>query len=83
MHRGLPAVHDDLDISYQLPAQVTVIWEPTLRVGVSARPFESAGAVWRRLAMAWTTFAVDFAADPPLARRRRRRDYRRGLTRPN
>lgn len=80
VHRGLPAVHDDLDISYQLPPQVAVIWEPTLRVGVSARPFESAGAVWRRLAMAWTTFAVEFSADPPLARRRRRRGYRRGLT---
>jgi len=77
VHRGLPPVHDDLDISYQIPPEVTVIWDPTLRVGVSARPFESRHAVGRRLRMAWTTFGVEFRSDPPLRRRRRRSRWQR------
>ncbi|QCB95718.1 glycosyltransferase family 2 protein [Arthrobacter sp. PAMC25564] len=76
--RGLPPVHDDLDISYQLPPEVTVICEPTLRVGVSARPFESWQAVGRRLSMAWTTFRIEFAKEPPLRRRRRRKRWEHG-----
>lgn len=77
VHRGQPAVHDDLDISYQIPPEVSVIWEPALRVGVSARPFESRHAVGRRLRMAWTTFAVEFRGEPPLRRRRRRKRWER------
>src|SRR5450830_784033 len=77
VHRDLPAVHDDLDISYQLPPEVTVIWDPTLRVGVSARPFENRRAIWRRLSMAWTTFAVEFGSESPLQRRRRRVRWQR------
>lgn len=77
VHRGLPPVHDDLDISYQIPPEVSVIWEPTLRVGVSARPFESRHAVGRRLSMAWTTFGVEFTSEPPLRRRRRRKRWER------
>ena len=75
--RGLPPVHDDLDISYQIPPEVTVISDPTLRVGVSARPFESWQAVGRRLSMAWTTFRIEFAKEPPLRRRRRRKRWER------
>ncbi len=77
VHRDLPPVHDDLDISYQLPPEVSVIWDPALRVGVSARPFESWQAVGRRLSMAWTTFGVEFRTEPPLRRRRRRRQWER------
>ena len=72
VHRGRPPVHDDLDISYQIPPEVSVVWEPTLRVAVSARPFDSWHAVGGRLSMAWTTFAVEFRSEPPLLRRRRR-----------
>lgn len=77
VHRGLPPVHDDLDISYQIPPDVSVLWEPALRVGVSARPFESRHAVGRRLSMAWTTFGVEFRSEPPLRRRRRRKEWER------
>jgi glycosyltransferase involved in cell wall biosynthesis len=81
VRRGLPPVHDDLDISYQIPPEVSVLWEPALRVGVSARPFESRHAVGRRLSMSWTTFGVEFRSERPLRRRRRRkrweRDHRR------
>lgn len=75
--RGLPAVHDDLDISYQIPPEVTVIAEPTLRVVVSARPFANWHTVGSRLSMARTTFAVDFHKERPGRRRRRRRRWER------
>ncbi|WP_445155455.1 hypothetical protein ACTWLI_04360 [Arthrobacter sp. Hor0625] len=57
---------------------MTVVYDPTLRVGVSARPFATRHDVGRRLSMAWTTFGVEFASDPPLRRRRRRRQWERG-----
>ncbi|XAS64401.1 glycosyltransferase family 2 protein [Pseudarthrobacter sp. So.54] len=75
VHRGLPLVHDDLDISYQIPPEVTVIADPSLRVRVSARPLAGWGSVRRRLSMAWTTFGVEFRAEPPFRRRRRRRQW--------
>jgi len=77
VHRGRPPVHDDLDISFQIPPDVSVMWAPTLQVGVSARPFEDRHAIGRRLSMAWTTFGVEFRSEPPLRRRRRRRQWER------
>jgi len=77
VHRGLPPVHDDLDISYQIPPEVQVIADPTLRVQVSARPLASWHSVGRRLAMAWTTFGVEFKQEGPFRRRRRRRQWER------
>ncbi|BCW65596.1 glycosyl hydrolase [Arthrobacter sp. NicSoilB4] len=78
VHRGLPPVHDDLDISYQIPPEVTVIADPSLRVQVSARPLASRHSVGRRLSMAWTTFRVEFKQESPFRRRRRRRQWERG-----
>jgi glycosyltransferase involved in cell wall biosynthesis len=75
--RGLPPVHDDLDISYQIPPGVTVIYDQTLRVSVSARPFENWYSIGRRLAMAWTTFRIEFCKEPPFRRRRRRQRWER------
>lgn len=77
VHRGLPPVHDDLDISYQIPPEVTVIADPSLRVLVSARPLASWRSVGRRLAMAWTTFGIEFEQEDPFRRRRRRRRWER------
>ena len=77
VHRGLPPVHDDLDISYQIPPDVKVIADPTLRVQVSARPLVGWAAVGRRLSMAWTTFGVEFKQEGPFRRRRRRRQWER------
>ncbi|MCC3271613.1 glycosyltransferase family 2 protein [Arthrobacter zhangbolii] len=73
VHRGVPRVHDDLDLSYQLRPWMNVVWDETLRVRVSARPFHTWAGLGRRLAMAYVTFRVDFAAEGPLARRRERR----------
>ena len=77
VHRGPPAVHDDLDISYQIPPEVTVIGDPTLRVQVSARPLAGWRSMGRRLSMAWTTFGVEFRQEGPFRRRRRRRQWER------
>lgn len=77
VHRGFPPVHDDLDISYQIPPEVTVIADPSLRVRVSARPLASRYSVGRRLSMAWTTFGVEFKQEGPFRRRRRRRQWER------
>ncbi|GAP54751.1 glycosyltransferase family A protein [Arthrobacter sp. 92] len=70
--RNNPCVHDDFDISYHLRPDMAVYYEPALRVGVSARPFESWHSLGRRLAMGVTTLRVEFAEEPPLRRRRER-----------
>ena len=73
--RGLPPVHNDLDISYQIPPEAAVVADPTLRVGASARPLASWHAIGRRLSMARTTFAVEFARERPGRRRRRQWEH--------
>jgi glycosyltransferase involved in cell wall biosynthesis len=70
--RESPLVHDDLDISYRLRPDMHVIYDPTLRMPVSARPFRSWGELGLRLAKAWTTFALEFRNEPPFRRRRDR-----------
>lgn len=81
-------VHDDLDISYRLRPGMTVIYDPTLTVGVSARPLTSWASLRRHWAMTVTTCRVEFREEAPLRRRldrlklRRRRDVRRFSRRP-
>ncbi|SDP16577.1 Glycosyl transferase family 2 [Arthrobacter sp. ok909] len=81
VHRGIPPVHDDLDISYQIPPDVKVIADAGLRVRVSARPLASWHSVGRRLSMAWTTFGIEFREEGPFRRRRRRRQWERDPSR--
>ncbi|MCQ1953516.1 MULTISPECIES: glycosyltransferase family A protein [Arthrobacter] len=80
VHRGDPRVHDDLDLCYQLRPGMWVRWDPDLRVGVSARPFDTWRGLGRRVSMAWTTFKLDFEQEPPC---RRRRERARSLSRRN
>lgn len=77
VHSTVREVHDDLDLSYQLRPEMTVIYDRTLRVGISARPFDSWKTLGRRLGWAYTTFRLDFAQEPPLRRRRQRRRWAR------
>lgn len=77
VHRGDPPVHDDLDISFQIPPEVTVIADHSLRVQVSARPLANCHSIGRRLSMAWTTLGVEFKEEGPFRRRRRRRQWER------
>lgn len=70
-------VHDDFDISYRLRPGMTVIFERTLLVGVSARPFANWSSMRRRLEMSLATFRVEFRDEPPLRRRLNRLRWHR------
>jgi glycosyltransferase involved in cell wall biosynthesis len=58
-------VHDDMDLSYRLPATSRVIFDRALVVGISARPFDSWRVYGRRLARAARTFSHHFPAQLP------------------
>ncbi|HEU4666517.1 MAG TPA: glycosyltransferase family 2 protein [Arthrobacter sp.] len=62
-------VHDDLDISYRLRPDMTVIYDRTLTVGVSSRPLTSWASFRRHVDMSVATFRVEFKEVPPLRRR--------------
>lgn len=74
---------DVIDISYRLRPHMMVIYEPTLAVGVSARPFASWSSFGRHIATTLVTFRVEFGYEPPLRRRldrfrwRQRQGYER------
>ncbi|MDP9887957.1 glycosyltransferase family A protein [Pseudarthrobacter enclensis] len=71
-------VHDDLDISYRLPPDTDVIYDPTLKVGVSARPFATWAAFRKRMVLSVETFRVEFRYQHPLRRRLERSRRRHG-----
>lgn len=58
VHRTRGDIHDDLDLSLHLDPTVNVAYEPTLRVGISARPFSTWSGFSRRLIWAYRTFAM-------------------------
>ncbi len=75
VHRDRSDVHDDLDFSIHLDPAVTVAYDRTVRVGISARPFDSWSGLKRRLTWAIRTLRLHWPADSPVRRRiaRRRR----------
>ena len=76
VHRNRRRLHDDLDISFHLTADMVVRYDGRLRVAVSARPFASPSALGRRIGWAFLTIALNWAEESPwrrLAHRRRRR----------
>lgn len=74
VHRTRREVHDDLDLSYAITPDMEVQWDEDLRVGVSARPFDSLSGLWRRISWAMGTFALNW--ESPLRRRAARRRIR-------
>jgi glycosyltransferase involved in cell wall biosynthesis len=76
VHRSLPDVHDDLDLSFHLPPGVVVAYEPTLRVGISARPFDSWAGFDRRLRWAWRTLGLHLPEFSPWRMRAQARAWR-------
>ncbi len=70
VHRQEPHVHDDLDISINLPPGTGIRFDRSLSVGVSARPFDSARGLWRRVVWAGETVAINHREQRMLARRR-------------
>ena len=79
VHRERDDVHDDLDLSLHLPPSVTVSFDPTLRVGISARPFETWRGIARRLDWAYRTLALHGQAGSPWRLRLARRAWARRL----
>lgn len=77
VHRTRGDVHDDLDLSLHLPPGTRVDYDPSLRVGISARPFASARGLWRRLRWAYRTMRLHWPEDAPWRRRARVRALRR------
>jgi len=69
VHRDRGDVHDDLDLSWWIRPGMTVVRDERLLVGVSARPFDSPEALWRRVRIAFHTLAIEFRAWGPLERR--------------
>jgi glycosyltransferase involved in cell wall biosynthesis len=59
VHRNLRELHDDLDLAYHLEPDMLVRYDPTLRVGISARPFSSWGGLGRRLSWAYKTIRLN------------------------
>ena len=72
-HRNRTDLHDDLDLSFQFRPGMTVRFDPTLAVSVSARPFESWSALARRVAWGVSTVAVNVLEESPVRRRAARR----------
>ncbi len=72
VHRGDPHVHDDMDLGYHLDPTDVVLYDGTLWVGISGRPFSDAGSMLLRTRRAFHTVAVHGIHDQPFGRWRRR-----------
>ncbi len=79
-----PEIHDDMDLSYRLPPDSTVIYDRQMVVGISARPFRSFAVFGRRLSRAAHTFSLHLPQQLPHRRwfaRARRFSARSGFAR--
>jgi len=81
VHRDRGDIHDDLDLSLHLGPSITVAYQHTLRVGISARPFQSWAGFIRRLNWAYRTLALHWPAAAPWRLRAERRVWRAGIRR--
>lgn len=66
-------IHDDMDLSYRLPATSRVVLDKALEVEISPRPFESLAALVRRMTRAGHTFSLHLPGELPHRRWMRRR----------
>ena len=73
VHRNLRELHDDLDLAYHLEPDMLVRYDPTLRVGISARPFASWTGLGRRLSWAYKTIRLNTGRGLWARRRAQRR----------
>jgi glycosyltransferase involved in cell wall biosynthesis len=75
VHRTMSDVHDDLDFSLHIPPSATVAYERTIRVGISARPFDTWSGLRRRLRWAVRTLSLHMPDDSPWRLRMARRAW--------
>jgi glycosyltransferase involved in cell wall biosynthesis len=76
VHRDRSDVHDDLDLSLHLGPSIRVAYQRTLRVGISARPFQSWAGLMRRLDWAVRTLSLHWPEGSPWRIRAARRAWR-------
>lgn len=77
VHRDLREIHDDLDLAIHVEPDMGVRFDPTLRVGVSARPFETFSGFSRRIDWAFGTLGLNWRERSLLERRAARRAWER------
>jgi glycosyltransferase involved in cell wall biosynthesis len=73
VHRDRADLHDDFDLAWCLRPGMSVVYERTLIVGVSARPLETMGTLGRRVGMGFHTLGFEWREWPPLDRLQERR----------
>jgi glycosyltransferase involved in cell wall biosynthesis len=77
VHRTDVQIHDDLDISYHLLPDMDVVYDETLVMPISGRPFHTAKGFFRRLHWAFRTIWVNLPGQWPWQRWSRRRAAQR------
>jgi glycosyltransferase involved in cell wall biosynthesis len=75
VNRTVTNIHDDLDLSWHIEPDMDIVHDREMKVRISARPFRSPATLGRRVAWVYTTLALDFKEQGPLARRRARREW--------
>lgn len=77
VHRSMREIHDDLDLAIHIHPDMPVVFDRTLRVGVSARPFASLSSLGRRLKWAYTTLNLNSREKPFSVRRAEQHEWDR------
>ncbi|WP_172582739.1 glycosyltransferase family 2 protein [Subtercola boreus] len=72
VHRWGTTLHDDLDLTIHLTPEHAIVYDPSVRVGISFRPFAKWKTFGLRLHRGFVTLAVHWPGDSALLRMRRR-----------
>ncbi len=72
VHATSDAVHDDIDLSFHIGRGPAVRYDPTLRVGISARPFGDVRGLGVRVVKGFRSVRIHSPQDGPWARYRDR-----------
>jgi hypothetical protein len=75
VHRELRTIHDDLDLSLHLLPQQVVRLDRRLRVGISARPFDTWRGLGRRIGWAYLTLRLHWPEETPRSMRAAKRHW--------
>ena len=73
VNRTNPDVHDDMDLSTQMPASTRVVYDKTLVMPVSGRPFDTWGSLGTRLRKVGVTLRATWPLWLPWTRQARNR----------
>lgn len=74
VHRGQNFIHDDLDLSFRITAEMPVLFDRNLGMSISARPFGSWSGFARRVGWGLATVFINEREQPFWRRRAARRD---------